>query len=61
MNDPYERERDLEQIAFDWGEIDAKELTKRLKDIDREEYADAQERAVEAYDRTMNDAGFGRF
>jgi hypothetical protein len=60
MQDPYEKERELEQAAYERGEIDAVELASRLHEIDREERGDAEERAREAYDRTMDDAGFGR-
>ena len=61
MSDPYGQERELEQAAHERGEIDSKELFKRLAAIDREEFADAQERAAEAYDRSLEDSGFGRF
>lgn len=61
MNDPYEKERDIEYASHQRGEIDSDELAKRIQEIDRQEYADAQERAQDAYDRTMNDSGFGRF
>ena len=61
MQDPYERECELEEAAYQRGEIDNDELVRRLNAIERERYADAQERAQEAYDRTMGDAGFGRY
>lgn len=61
MNDPYEKEREIEQAAYDRGEIDNAMLNQRLREIDREEYADAQERASREYERSMDDSGFGRW
>lgn len=58
MNNPYDRERDLEETAYQRGEISSDELAKRLREIDREEYDDAQQQAMDAYERTMHDAGF---
>jgi hypothetical protein len=55
---PYDRERDLEEAAHQRGEISANELSKRLREIDREEYDDAQRDAQDAYERTMMDRGF---
>ena len=61
MTDPYERERLLEEAAHERGEISSGELSRRLSEIDREEYNDARQGAEEAAEAEMTNCGFGRF
>lgn len=52
--DPYDRERENLENMYERGEMNREEFNRAIRDLERDAYDEARERAQEAYDKEID-------